>query len=128
MKRNSFSFYVSDRYYQSAVVHALSPNMRSVHSVAAFAAIVSLVAAKPVPSATSGWGPSGTSNASILASALSPPFLNDLARAKGKLWLGTAVDIPGSGEDTDVEYQTILNDTNIFGQLTPANYMKVSCP
>lgn len=46
-------------------------------------------------------------------------------RAKGKLWFGTATDQPGTGEDTDIAYQTILNDTHIFGEVTPANYMKV---
>lgn len=42
----------------------------------------------------------------------------------GKLWFGTATDIPGIGEHANVDYMTILNDTNIFGQLTPANSMK----
>jgi hypothetical protein len=55
----------------------------------------------------------------------SPPYLNDLAQADGKLWFGTAADIPGV-EQQDVGYMTILNDTRIFGQVTPANYMKVS--
>ena len=54
----------------------------------------------------------------------SPPWLNDLARERGKLWFGTAADIPGP-EQQDEQYMTILNDTNIFGELTPANYMKV---
>lgn len=55
----------------------------------------------------------------------SPPWLNDLAREHDKLWFGTATDIPGP-EQQDEGYMTILNDTNIFGCLTPANYMKVS--
>ena len=59
------------------------------------------------------------------SSITSPPYLNDLAQQRGKLWFGTAADIPGP-EQQDEQYMTILNDTNIFGQLTPANYMKVS--
>lgn len=66
---------------------------------------------------SSGWGPPNPATA--------PPYLNDLARRAGKLWFGTAADIPGP-EQSDVEYMTILNDTNIFGEITPANYMKVS--
>jgi hypothetical protein len=53
-----------------------------------------------------------------------PPWLNDLAQARGMLWFGTAADIPGP-EQQDTKYMTILNDTNIFGEITPANYMKV---
>ncbi|MCJ1390275.1 hypothetical protein MMC18_003133 [Xylographa bjoerkii] len=49
--------------------------------------------------------------------------LNDLAKATGKLYLGTAADIPGP-ELSDVGYMTLLNNTHEFGQLTPANYMK----
>jgi endo-1,4-beta-xylanase len=53
-----------------------------------------------------------------------PPYLNHLAQKEGKLWFGTAADIPGP-EQSDVNYMTILNDTKIFGEITPANYMKV---
>jgi hypothetical protein len=52
--------------------------------------------------------------------------LNTLAQENGKIWFGTAADIPGP-EQEDLDYMTILNDTGIFGQLTPANYMKASC-
>ena len=52
--------------------------------------------------------------------------LNDLAKATGKVYFGTAADIPGP-ELSDVGYMTVLNNTHEFGQLTPANYMKVSC-
>lgn len=55
--------------------------------------------------------------------ALAPPFLNTLMQTHGKLWLGTAADIPGP-EQQDKEYMTILNDTLIFGEITPANSMK----
>jgi hypothetical protein len=59
------------------------------------------------------------------SSLTAPPFLNDLARADGKLWFGTAADIPGPEQD-DEPYMTVLKDTKIFGQVTPANEMKVS--
>lgn len=53
-----------------------------------------------------------------------PPYLNKLAQDAGKLWFGTAADIPGP-EQSDIEYMTVLNDTKVFGEITPANYMKV---
>lgn len=53
-----------------------------------------------------------------------PPYLSDLAKADGKLWFGTATDIPGP-EQQDQNYMSIMTDTDIFGCLTPANYMKV---
>ena len=54
--------------------------------------------------------------------------LNELAKAKGKLWFGTAADIPKTNENdeqTDQAYLSILTDPKIFGELTPANIMKV---
>lgn len=71
----------------------------------------------------SNWQPSASSS-SAAYSPTSPPYLNELAKKAGKLYLGTATDQPGTGEDTDTTYQTILNDTRIFGQITPANGMK----
>jgi len=88
---------------------------------------------RPQTSATT----AATSSATVFASTssvppscsgyfepLAPPYLNDLARAAGKLWFGSSTDQPGTGEDDNILYQTILNDTDIFGQITPANYMK----
>jgi len=83
-----------------------------MRTFAPLALAVGLAAAAPAP-----WSPSS------FPAATAPPFLNDLAHTKGKLWFGTAADIPGP-EQSDVEYMTILNDTNIFGEITPANYMK----
>lgn len=54
----------------------------------------------------------------------SPPPLNVLARAAGKDFFGTASDIPGPEQD-NAAYMAILEDNKIFGQLTPANGMKV---
>jgi hypothetical protein len=59
------------------------------------------------------------------SSPTGPPYLNELAQKHEKLWFGTAADIPGP-EQQDEGYMSILNDTKIFGEITPANYMKVS--
>jgi endo-1,4-beta-xylanase len=54
-----------------------------------------------------------------------PPYLNELAQEHGKLWFGTAADIPGTNETSDPGYMSIVTNEKIFGQLTPANMMKV---
>lgn len=50
--------------------------------------------------------------------------LNDYAKAIGK-YLGTAVDIPGTGEGSDPIYLAVANNIHEFGSRTPANTMKV---
>jgi hypothetical protein len=55
-----------------------------------------------------------------------PPYLNELAQQHGKLWFGTAADIPGTNETSDAGYMAIVTNEKIFGELTPANMMKVS--
>ncbi len=55
-----------------------------------------------------------------------PRYLNDLAQDQGKLWFGTAADIPGTAEQTDNDYLRILTSNRNFGEITPANMMKVS--
>ena len=60
-----------------------------------------------------------------IATATGTKGLNDYAKAAGKVYFGTAADIPGTAELSDVAYMTQLNNTHDFGQLTPANYMKV---
>jgi len=47
------------------------------------------------------------------------PYLNILARQAGKLWFGTAADIPGP-EQQDAQYMALLNDTNFFGEVSPS--------
>ncbi|TCD71995.1 hypothetical protein EIP91_000127 [Steccherinum ochraceum] len=47
--------------------------------------------------------------------------LHTLAKAKGKLYFGSATDNP---ELTDTPYVAILSDANMFGQTTPTNSMK----
>jgi endo-1,4-beta-xylanase len=54
-----------------------------------------------------------------------PPYLNELAQQHGKLWFGTAADIPGTNETSDAGYMAIVTNEKIFGELTPANMMKV---
>lgn len=50
--------------------------------------------------------------------------LHTLAKAKGKLYFGSATDNP---ELTDAPYVAILSDHNMFGQTTPTNSMKWVC-
>lgn len=50
--------------------------------------------------------------------------LNDYAKDIGKVYFGTAADIPGP-ELQDNAYIAVLNNAHEFGQLTPTNYMKV---
>jgi endo-1,4-beta-xylanase len=53
--------------------------------------------------------------------------LNTLAKAAGKLYFGTATDNGElSGNETNVEYVSILSNTSEFGQITPGNTQKVS--
>lgn len=56
----------------------------------------------------------------------SGPYLNQLAQQHGKLWLGTAADIPDTIQTTDEAYLAILLNDKNFGEFTPANEMKVS--
>ncbi|KAG8213287.1 glycoside hydrolase family 10 protein [Butyriboletus roseoflavus] len=60
-------------------------------------------------------------NASAAPTATSTVALNMAAKAAGKLYFGSATDNP---ELTDTAYVTILNNTRMFGQLTPENSMK----
>lgn len=88
------------------------------------AATAALVAASPVTPPTPLIAPDDVPvNEFTYSVANGAPYLNNLAQAAGKLWFGTAADVPGP-EQQDQEYMTILNDTRIFGQITPANYMK----
>lgn len=45
--------------------------------------------------------------------------LNDAAKAIGKLWFGTAADIPQTGEIDDPYYMAQFNNTHDFGEATP---------
>ncbi|KAN0104740.1 glycoside hydrolase family 10 protein [Hyaloscypha variabilis] len=63
--------------------------------------------------------------AQVLAAVAAVPLvsaqLNELAKAAGKLYFGTATD---NGELNVTEYVQILSNTSEFGQLTPSNGMK----
>lgn len=63
----------------------------------------------------------------LLATATATNYgLNDAAKRAGKLWFGTAADIPGTNETTDPYYLKEFNNAHDFGEATPANIMKVS--
>lgn len=47
------------------------------------------------------------------------PGLNDAAKAAGKLFFGTAADIPGTGEAQDPFYLKEFNNKHDFGEATP---------
>lgn len=87
-------------------------------SLSAFVSVVVLVvaaASSPTPTTSA----SGTESTSRVQ-------LNHFAKARGKLYFGTATD---NGELTDKPYTAILDDNTMFGQITPANSMKwVSLP
>ena len=51
------------------------------------------------------------------------PNINLLAKQAGKLWFGTAADIPGTAETTNPTYLQLLKRN--FGEVTPANSLKV---
>lgn len=76
---------------------------------------------------TSSSAPSNTNpTTTLVATATATDYgLDDAARAAGKLWFGTAADIPGTGELEDVYYMAQFNNTHDFGGATPANVMKV---
>jgi endo-1,4-beta-xylanase len=60
----------------------------------------------------------------IVATATGKFGLNDAAKQAGKIWFGTAADIPGD-ETSDKYYMKEFNNTHDFGEATPANIMKV---
>lgn len=60
--------------------------------------------------------------AAVAALPLASAQLNELAKKAGKLYFGTATD---NGELNNTQYFNILSNTKEFGQLTPANGMKV---
>lgn len=63
----------------------------------------------------------------LIATATATNYgLNDAAKEAGKLYFGTAADIPGTGEAEDPYYMAEFNNTHDFGGATPANIMKVS--
>ena len=78
--------------------------------LSALAAVVPCVVASPAPAAVAA-APAATSTAK----------LNQVAKSRGKLYLGSATDNP---ELTNTTYLAMLSDNTMFGQLTAANSMK----
>lgn len=71
----------------------------SIRFLATIAALTVTTLAAPAPAKTT--GPSATTT-TLIATATNKAFgLDDAAKAAGKLWFGTAVDIPGTGEAQD---------------------------
>ncbi|KAH0402540.1 glycoside hydrolase, partial [Aureobasidium melanogenum] len=60
----------------------------------------------------------------LLATATGKKGLNDYAKQAGKLYFGTAADVPGTNETTDKYYRAELANRDDWGQVTPANAMK----
>lgn len=60
----------------------------------------------------------------LLATATGKTGLNDYAKKAGKLYFGTAADVPGTNETTDKYYRAELANRDDWGQVTPANAMK----
>ncbi|KAL0955074.1 hypothetical protein HGRIS_003991 [Hohenbuehelia grisea] len=61
------------------------------------------------------------SSSTPLPTGTSSAGLHTVAKAKGKLYFGSATD---NGELPDAPYEAILSDTKEFGQITPSNSMK----
>lgn len=97
----------------------------SFRSLATVAALAATALAAPAPAKTTTNNPSATTT-TLIATATNKAFgLNDAAKAAGKLWFGTAVDIPGTGEAQDPYYMREFKSPHDFGEATPANIMKV---
>ncbi len=62
-----------------------------------------------------------TAAAALLAIPSAQANLNQLAKAAGKLYFGSATD---NGELSDSAYVAVLKDSNEFGQITPGNTQK----
>ena len=117
-------FWVGVQHGSSSFFFLSTPSFKMLFSYSLLSLSALAISAIAAPgSSWSAWQSTATSS-SAANSPTSPPYLNELAVKAGKLYLGTATDQPGTGEDTDLTYQSILNDTRIFGQITPANGMK----
>ena len=86
---------------------------------------VSSVAAPGKRQATTTTNTNTNPTTTIVATATAKNFgLNDAARKAGKLFFGTAADIPGTGEEQDKYYLQEFKNKHDFGEATPANIMK----
>jgi endo-1,4-beta-xylanase len=64
-----------------------------------------------------------TALAALLAASGADAQLNQLMKAAGKLYFGTATD-NSQVQGSDTKYQSILGNTAEFGIITPGNTMK----
>jgi endo-1,4-beta-xylanase len=98
----------------------------SIRSLATVAALAATALAAPAPAKTT--GPSATTT-TLIATATNKAFgLNDAAKQAGKLWFGTAVDYPGTGEGSDPYYLREFKSPHDFGEATPAVSSSISAP
>ncbi|KAE8447270.1 hypothetical protein EG329_010964 [Mollisiaceae sp. DMI_Dod_QoI] len=97
-----------------------------MHSFPLAATAVALALLQPASSSPCAPETSSTTSttSSATASSTALPYLNELAQQQGKLWFGTAADIPDTAEASDPAYLQILENGKIFGEMTPANVMK----
>lgn len=102
--------------------------IKTITAAAACSASSSVVTAYNSTTATPTTPSASNTNptTTLVATATATNYgLDDAAKAAGKLWFGTAADIPGTGELEDVYYMAQFNNTHDFGEATPANIMKV---
>ncbi|OQO15243.1 hypothetical protein B0A48_00626 [Cryoendolithus antarcticus] len=83
----------------------------------------SVTSATATTSSTTNTNPTITKTATDVPTATASG-LNVAAKNAGKRWLGTAADIPGTGEGADPYYLAEFSNANEFGEATPANTMK----
>lgn len=106
--------------------------IRASAAVEAFCPTFTPTAGVALPTFASNCGGDASRVASACSCLVTPtstpsagPYLNDLAKEAGKLWFGTAADIPGTAETTDPDYLAVFTNPHNFGEATPANTMKV---
>lgn len=104
--------------HSSSTSHGASTS--SIHSSSVSSAHSSSITSAPVEPTTMDPAPSTTLTATATGKGL-----NDYAKAVGKLYMGTAADIPGTPETTDPYYLAEFNNAADWGGATPANAMKV---
>ena len=102
----------------------MAPSLRSLLALGALAVPAALALPQGSTSTTA---PSNTdpSTTIVATSTAKSAGLNKAAKKAGKMFFGTAADIPGTAEDEDVYYLRAFNNAKDFGEATPANAMKV---
>lgn len=97
-----------------------SDNTVTVTSTATVTVTASAVCSVSATATTSSLVDENPTGTTLVATASATNYgLNDAAKAAGKLWFGTAADIPQTGEIDDPYYMAQFNNTNDFGEATP---------